>query len=208
MDNYESSHIGQVAAGGWYSLRPLLLKISFSSMNALGLYGEQEGFFSVGLRVAKALSASVEVVADRAGLSDNSAKSEKFISAGASLFLSGKFAALSLSISRLPLKRASSPGFEPPARLAAGLHTAVHRFGAQGVVCEVTREDDYALRFSFGESYNVSDHVALCGALSTNPFMMHFGLVFAGSRRGVGISFVNHPVLGWSKGLAIDYAHR
>jgi hypothetical protein len=208
MDNYESSHIGQVSFGGWYSRRPMLFKVSYAYLNALGLYSEQQGFLSIGFTVVKALSASIDVSANRTGLPDNSTETEKFLSAGASLFLSGRFAALSFSLSHIPLKYAPSAGFESPIGVGAGLYTTAHRFGAQGVVCEITKERNYELRFSLGESYSVSDHVALCGALSTNPFMMHFGLVISDASRGIGISFVNHPTLGWSRGLTIDYAHR
>ena len=46
------------------------------------------------------------------------------------------------------------------------------------------------------------------GAAAATSFIMHFGLVFSGAGRAVGISFVNHPALGWSKGLTLDYARR
>ena len=208
MNNQESSHIGQVVSGLWYSRRPFILKASYAYFNALSLYNEQQGFISLGFIAATSFSASIDMTANRAGLSDKSDGNEKFLNAGASLLLSGRFAALSLSCGHVPLKRASSPGFEPPVGVEIGLYTTAHRFGAQGVVCEITKESDYAFRFSFGESYCISDHVALSGALSTNPFIMHFGLVFSGAGRAVSISFVNHPALGWSKGLTLDYARR
>jgi hypothetical protein len=208
MDNLESSHIVQVVSGAWYSRHRFILKASYSFFNALGLYNEQQGFLSMGFRAAKAFSASIDVAANRAGLPDESSEREQFLEAGASLFVSGKFAALSVSCNHFPLKKASSQGFEPPVCVDIGLHTIPHRYGAQGVVCEITKENDYAFRFSLGESYYVSDCIALCGALSTNPFMMHFGLLFSGDGHGIGLSFVNHPALGWSKGLTVDYAHR
>jgi hypothetical protein len=208
MDNLESSHIVQVVSGAWYARHRLILKASYSFFNALGLYNEQQGFLSMGFKVANAISASIDVTANRAGLPDESSQRVQFLNAGASLFVSAGFAALSISCSHFPIKKALTQGVEPPVSVDIGLHTIPHRFGAQGVVCEITKESDYAFRFTLGESYFVNDCIALCGALSTSPFMMHFGLVISGDGRGIGLSFVNHPVLGWSKGLTVDYAHR
>jgi hypothetical protein len=207
MDNMESSHIVRAIAGGWFAGSRFVLKVSYAQLNALDLYCEQQGFVSLGIKALRALSASVELTANRAGFSATSSENEKYISGGFSFFVSGKSTALSLSCARLPLKRASSPGFEPPVNLEIGLHTSVHQFGAQGVMCSVTKDPDYAFRFSLGESYFLSDHCALSGALSTNPFMMHVGLSFADARSGAAIALVNHPALGWSKGLTLDYAH-
>jgi hypothetical protein len=208
MDNLESSHIVQALAGAWYAHRRFVFKASYAHLNALGLYYEQQGFISVGFLACRALSASIEVTANRAGLTDERTEQEKFLNAGVSLFVSGKSTALSVSCGRLPIKSVSIRGFEPPIAVDIGLHTAMHRFGAQGVRCEITKDPDYAFRFSIAESYSLSDYCAVCGALSTAPFMMHVGISFSNARHGVALSFVNHPALGWSRGLTVGYAHR
>ncbi len=208
MDNLKSSRIVRANAGAWYARNRFVLKASYSHLNALDLYYEQQGFVSLGIKAFRALSASVELTANRAGFSVSGSENEKFMTGGVSLFVSGGSTALSVSCKSLPLKRASSEGFEPPITLDVGLHTTVHQFGAQGVVCSMTKESDYAFRFSIGESYFLSDHCALSGALSTNPFILHVGLSFSDARGGASIAFVNHPALGWSKGLTLDYAHR
>ena len=208
MDNLESSHIVQVVGGAWYARNRFIAKASYVHLNAMGLYYEQQGFISIGFLSCRVLSASIEVLANRTGLSALSSEGQKFLNAGASLFVFGKVASLSLSCGGLPLESSSSQIVEPPINIDIGLHTTIHPFGAQGVLCEIIKERDYVFRFSIGESYNLGDHCAVCGALSTNPFMMHVGISFSSERRGIALSIVNHPVLGWSKGLTVDYAHQ
>jgi hypothetical protein len=206
MDNLESSHLVQVIAGAWYARKRFILKASYAHFNALNLYGEQQGYLSLGMRVCKAIAGSVEVTANRLGLLGEIAEKEKFVNAGVSVFISGESTAFSLSCGRFPIQHALSPGAMPPMGIDIGIHTTVHSFGAQGVVCSITKEATYVFRFSLGESYCIGDHCALCGAVSTNPFLLHAGITFSGDRGGVALAFVNHPVLGWSKGLTLDYA--
>jgi hypothetical protein len=207
MDNLESSHIVQVAGGAWYARNRFIVKASYAHLNALGLYCEQQGFVSIGFLALRALSGGIEISANRIGLSPLGSENQKFLNAGASLFIFGKTAALSLSCSHLPLAHFSSYVVAQPITGTIGLHTTINPFGAQGVLGEIFKERDYVFRFSIGESYNLSDYCAVCGAFSTNPFMMHIGISFSNARGGIALAFVNHPILGWSKGLTIDYAH-
>jgi hypothetical protein len=37
--------------------------------------------------------------------------------------------------------------------------------------------------------------------------MLYFGLIVSWSKSTASLAFVQHPVLGWSKGLTFDWAH-
>jgi hypothetical protein len=124
-----------------------------------------------------------------------------------SVLVSTRYAAVSLSCSNLPLKTAMDNGFDSPPTIQAGLHTRFNSIGAQGVACEISKEGDYTFRFSVGEEYNFNNCFSVCTALSTNPFMVHFGMTVFWSKSAASLTFVQHPVLGWSKGLTFDWAH-
>jgi hypothetical protein len=207
MDNFESSHIAQALAGGWYRYKSLVCKASYAYLQALGVYGEQQGFFSVGTTAIPFVNTSVEMVGYRAGLLDASLEHASFVHAGASALVSTRYAAFSLSCANLPLKKARDNGFDPPPTVSAGLHTRFNSIGAQGVVFEISKDDGYAFRFSVGEEYNFNDRFSVCTALSTNPFMLHFGITVSWSKSAASLAFVQNPILGWSKGLAFDWAH-
>jgi hypothetical protein len=208
MDNLQTSHIVQIVSGAWYALHRMNIKISYSFFNAMDLYNEQQGFFSLGYGLSKLIRASIDLTANRSGLSYNSTEHKNFLDAGASVFLTRAYAAISLSCSHFPLKAASASGFEPPPSLCIGLHTTANACGAQGILWEVEKETDFSFRYSIGESLYLTDHCTAGLAISTNPFMIYFGFSFSNAVRGLSFSLVNSPILGWSKGLSMDYAHR
>ena len=207
MDNLESSRIRQAVIGGWYAQNRCIAKAAYAYFNALDLYNEQQGFCSIGLSVMS-ITASVDITGCRAGLLYGNDPPRTFLHAGASMLVQGKTAALSLSCSHCALKNAPVQGFEPPLTVSAGAYATVNRYGSQGVVFEMSREAGWAFRISMGEEYCFSRYFSLCTALSTNPFTLHFGCAVSPGRSGIALSFVNNPVLGWSKGLTLDYAHR
>ena len=207
MDNFESSHIAQALAGGFYHYKSVVCKISYAYLQAFGVYNEQQGFFSAGTTAIPFVNPSIEITGYRAGLMDASHEHASFIHAGMSALVSVHYAAFSLSCNNLPLKKATDNGFDPSPAVRAGLHTRFNSIGAQGVVCEVSKEGDYTFKFSVGEEYNFNNCFSLSTAFSTNPFMLYFGLIVSWSKSTASLAFVQHPVLGWSKGLTFDWAH-
>jgi hypothetical protein len=208
MDNMENSHIGQVVMGLWYCPGKLTIKGSYSYFNALNIYNEQQGFCSIGFHFIKFANASLDITGYRAGLSQYKNEHETFLHAGTSVFIYGSRAAVSFSCKNLSIKKAFSPGFEPDPSIIAGIYAYVNKFGSQGMTFEICKVDDWNFKFSMGESYCLFKNFYVCGAVSTNPLTLHFGCTLSYDRSGVSLSFVNHPVLGWSKGLTMDYAYR
>lgn len=207
MDNFASSHICQAFGGVWFRYKGLVCKASYAYLDALGVYIEQQGFFSAATTVIPFVNPSLEITGFRAGLRDNAREHASFVHAGMSVLISMRYAAVSLSCSHVPLKSAGDNGFDPPPTLIAGLHSRYSTIGAQGVSCELSKEGDYVFRFSIGEEYCFNKGFSVCSALSTNPFMLHFGLTVSWSKSTASLAFVRHPVLGWSKGLTFDWAH-
>ncbi len=208
MDNMESSHIAQAAFGGFYSIRGCTAKVSFSHLDALRVYFEQEGRLSLGTSLVPYVNPSIEVSGYRAGLYQGSDPASTRADMGVSAMVPFKLAAVSLSCNHIPLKNAAIIGYEEPLSLRAGVHTTANALGCQGIVCEAAHDGIWQFRLSIGEEYWLAQKLALAAAFTTNPVVVHFGVTVAWKGAAVSAGFVDHPVLGWSKGLAVDWARR
>jgi len=163
------------ASGRVYCYKSVVCKISYAYLQAFGVYNEQQGFFSAGTTAIPFVNPSIEITGYRAGLMDASHEHASFIHAGMSALVSVHYAAFSLSCNNLPLKKATDNSFDPSPAVRVGLHTRFNSIGAQGVVCEVSKEGDYTFKFSVGEEYNFNNCFSLSTAFSTNPFMLYSG---------------------------------
>jgi len=207
MDDPDNGHIGQVVAGGWYALGKFVVKGSYAYFNAMDLYGEHQGYCSIGYSPVRHINASIEVSGLRAGLLHENETHATLSQAGASLLVYGKTTAISLSCKHVPLQRAALSGFDPPLTVSGGIHASFNRYGSQGIVGELTHDEDWTFRFSVGEEYCWNDYFSLCGAVATNPFTVYFGCTIVAGRSGIAFAMANHPILGWSKGLTLEYAY-
>jgi hypothetical protein len=206
MDNMESSHITQVAFGAWYAWKGCVAKASFAHFNALGVYFEQQGHVSLGCNRLSFVNISIEADAFRAGLNGGSEHPQTRLGAGFSLLVPARVAAFSLCLGQVPLKNPSVEGYDAPVTLRLGLHTAYNSLGGQGILADFSHDTQWNFRVSIAEEYRLMNSLALCAALSTNPMLIHFGVTVALGGSSLSVSFVDHPVLGWSRGLDIDYA--
>jgi hypothetical protein len=207
MDNSGPSRICQAFGGAWYNNQKYTVKAYYAYLDGMGIYNEQQGVVSMAFRALPAASTGVEIQAYRAGLTDGSGEHSSFVQAGLSLLVSGRFASVSFLLSGIPLKSPLDDGIGRAPSVRAGVHTRLSGLGAQGVLVEISKAGDYALKVTVGEEYCLGKNFSLCTALSTNPFMLFFGVTASWTKSSASISFVNHPVLGWSKGLSFDWAH-
>jgi len=205
MDNLEGRDLRQAAAGGWFAVRKVAVKAAYIHFNALDIYREQEGFLSAATSVVAHVSLGAQLSAIRVGLVQNRDEREHVALGGATVWVPFSFASASFSCRNILLKDAHRPGFAPPLTLEAGLYTAPHRFGAQGVVVSVEPGDNIEIRFRAAEEYRIHDILGIGVALSTNPIMVSFGVSVCLRSYGVYTSLVHHPVLGWSKGIGAEY---
>ncbi len=206
MDNMESSHITQVTFGGWYASNGYVAKASFAHFDALGLYFEQQGHVSFGYNRLPFVNPSLEFDALRAGLQNSTEHPQTRLDMGFSLLIPGRAVALSFCCGHIPLKKPADEGFDAPLTFRAGLHTTYNELGGQGILAEFGHDRQWNFRVSIGEEYWLIKNLGLCAALSTNPFLIHFGITIAYSSSSLSVSFVDHPILGWSRGLSLDYA--
>jgi hypothetical protein len=172
------------------------------------MYDEQIGMLSVGTNALRFLSVSVEARGVRVGLRGGEDEHETLGELGAALWLPRRYVALSLVVEHLTIENASVPGVSSDPVIRIGLHTRRHRIGALGVVCEVTARDNPRVRFMVGQEVWVHRMFGLSASVSTEPFMIGVGATLVWRTYGTNVSLVHHPVLGWSRGFEVDYAHR
>jgi hypothetical protein len=195
--------------GGFCSIKGFTAKLSIAHFDAMRVYFEQEGLLSIGTTRIPFVNPSVELSGYRAGLYDNTAGPVRTrIDMGVSAMAPFRLAAVSLSCSHIPLKTGGAEGYGSPLTVRAGVHTTANSLGSQGVVCEMQNDGLWRFRLSIGEEYWLFNRAALSAAFTTNPVVIHFGVTVAWKGAAVSAGFVEHPVLGWSKGLAIDWAGR
>jgi len=208
MDNLEGSSIRQAAFGAWYIYKKLVVKAAYQHFNALDIYREQKGFLSLGTWAVPYVSISAELAGYRAGLIHDDNERENIALGGITVWVPWSFASASVACSNILLKDARRPGFAPPFLLHAGIYTAPHRFGAQGVKVEIEPGTYTQIRFFAGEEYWIKNIFGLSIALSTNPLMVSFGATINIKSYSAYASFVHHPVLGWSKGAGAEYSYK
>jgi hypothetical protein len=208
MDNFEDSSIRRASAGAWMSVRRTNVKVAYMQFNAIDVYREQTGFVSAATRAVPFVSLGAEITACRSGLVHDRNERENTVSAGATLLIPWSFASAAMSCSDIVLKDAHRRGFTSSPVLRAGIHTAPHRFGAQGVVVEVEPGEHTEIRFNAGGEYWIQEVLGIAAALSTNPLMVSFGVTVSLRRGAIYASLVHHPVLGWSKGTGADFFHQ
>ena len=212
MDNMSSSLIGQAALGGFYApsgaLQGFVVKAAYLHFDAMRVYYEQEGMLSVGCNIVPFVKPSLELSAFRAGLYHaDGLPSQTRLEMGASILVPFPIAAISLSLSHIPLKTANVAGYDAPFTIRAGLHSGKNSLGGQGILMEITQDEIWRFRVSVGEEYWLTQNLAASLALSTNPVLVSFGVTYAwGTSSSLTAAFTDNPVLGWSKGLGISWA--
>jgi hypothetical protein len=212
MDNMASSIIGQAAIGGFFAPRGafkgFVFKGAFLYFDAMRVYCEQEGMLSAGCNLVPFVKPSLELSAFRAGLTGvDYPLPQTRLEMGVSAMAPFKIAAISLCVSHIPLKTAHNAGYDDPLTVRIGLHSAKNFLGGQGILIEMERDESWLFKVSVGEEYWLSKNFAASLALTTNPVMVSFGVTFAWSgSSSLTAGFVDHPVLGWSKGLGISWA--
>jgi hypothetical protein len=207
MDNLPGAHFRQSAVGGWFALKKMTLKMAYIHFNALNIYYEQKGFCSIGAAVIPHVNLSVELEGFQSGLRRREER-ERLVSAGAAVWVPWSFASVSLSCRNILIKNASQEGFAAPFTIAAGIHTAPHRFGAQGVLFEIVPQAQTMIRFHLGMEYWLHHTCAIHASFASQPQMLGFGMLFRLPTSGLYAGLVHHPVLGWSKGVGMEYSRR
>ncbi len=208
MDNLEDRRIGQGAVGAWGSLGPLTVKAACLYLDAWGIYAEQQGFLSLGVKGLQRIHLSAELHGFRIGLRQSDEKYEYLIHGGCTIWIPWSFASASLSCDRVELEGAAAAGFTVEPRVLLGLHTAPHRFGSQGVVFRFWEKDGLRTSFAVGHYYRVHPNVALAFSIATDPLLAAFGVSCTFAKTSFVAGVMHHPALGWSKGGMAELYNR
>jgi hypothetical protein len=206
MDTFTQREIRQGAAGGWLRPAPFLsIKIAYTHFGALDMYFEQKGFLSAATPAIPFVHLSVELSGYRAGLVSDRGEREALATAGVSLWVPWSFASVFLSCRDVVLEDAGKPGFAPPTTIVVGLHTAAHRFGAHGVRLLIEPGEETRFGLYVGQELRLHPTLALAAGFAAEPLMFSLGLTFVLPVFSAQTALVHHPVLGWSRGLGLEY---
>jgi hypothetical protein len=87
-------------------------------------------------------------------------------------------------------------GSEPAISIACGIHTQHSRFGAQGVIIEITPTESSPIRLKIGEEVRFIKWCGIQIAIANNPVQISFGLSIDLINTLTTASLVNQPELG------------
>ncbi len=205
MDNFNEESIYRAFGGVFLAIKRFRFKLAVSHFSALEMYYEQTGFFSAGVDLFNHLRAGIDFSGTKTGLREFKEKMHTVGECAFSAWIPFKAAALELSLSHITLKPGRAQGVDAPVCIKSGFHTTSNRFGAQGVVIEITPSQSHPVRFVIGEQYRLFTIIALEASLANNPFLIGVGVLVDISSVSASVSMVNHPVLGWSRGFAALY---
>lgn len=206
MDNLQDRYLYQLSGGGFLTYKHLYIKTSFSYFDAFNTYFEQSLFLSAAVSLARSLNISLEARAYRVGLSGVGDEVHTIGELGMSAWFGMPFVAFSLQCKHLIVKKSNIDGMDPQLSVTCGIHTPSSRFGAQGVMVEITPHEDSSLRWKIGEEVRLLKWLAIQVGIANNPVLVGVGLSIDLQLSSVTAALVNQPQLGWSRGIYLGYS--
>jgi hypothetical protein len=207
MNTMRDKSLLQVIFGGWYEGERIQLRGSWSYLSVFELYEEQSGFLSLGSWVLRSIGMSVELSGHVARLRGGGEAPRRVGELGAALWVPLHLAGLSVRVDRVKISSPEVQGFGAPPRLALGIHTRPHRYGAQGVLITLSQSPAPKLCCTLAQEYWLWPQLGLSVGIQTSPLMVGMGVVVARQRGSGVVSLVHHPLLGWSRGFMAE-VHR
>ena len=199
--------VSQYAAGGFAALRNVICKVSIAQLDAMGVYYERTAYLSAG-SIYKFLSLSIDAKTHRIGLKASGSDIRTMTSLGSTLHAESRRISASVMAEGLTVSSSGSSDVDPPISFSGRVCTVRNRYGSQGVMVKVTPEHDKPLRFIVAQEYRLSQNFAVSASLGSNPSIIGFGLLIDIQPASGAAAVVNHPLLGWSKGVYADYSGR
>lgn len=198
--------------GGFYDAGSIVIKGALSQFDFMRVYYEQDVILSAGTSW-RMLSFGGDVSMRRIGLYDSNDDRIIFMF-GTSLLYRIRRITADVSAKNILTISDDVAGVAPPFSAAFRISTIRSRFGAQGVLLEITPSYDAPFRFIAAQEYGFGNDITFGASISSNPTMIAFGITFGASSLSSslpsnitsGAAFVNHPYLGWSKGMYFDYS--
>lgn len=205
MDNLQNRSIYEVTGGGYFTSRYIYIKLSSTYFDVLDTYYEQSFYFSTAVAVLPSLKVSMECRGYRIGIYNLRNTVHTIGELGFTAWLRIRSAAVSLQSDHIIVKRSTASGTAPLLNVKCGVHSKTSRFGAQGVMLEITPQEQFPLRWKIGEEIRILKWLGIQIGLANNPVQVALGLSVDMNHSGFSASLVNHPQLGWSKGVFMGY---
>ena len=193
------------AAGGFGTFGPVAFKGALTHLDVMGLYFEQTAALSAGSRW-RFLSYSLEATNYRSGLTFSSADRRSATSAGAALLAVSRVVSAGATVEGLTLLSGGARDADPSPVISLRVCTVRNKYGSQGAMVTFTPNDDAPIRFVIAQEYRIGNMFALSASIASNPTMIGFGLTVDKKPASATAAAVNHPQLGWSRGMSVDYA--
>jgi hypothetical protein len=207
------------AVGGFMMVGPVVGKLSLTQLDVMGLYYEQAAALSAGSQW-RFLSFSLDGQAYRAGLAgrvpdappsspayqSQSPRSRTSAALGTTILLQTRRISADVVAEGVTVLTSGDPAADPVPSITARVCTVRNRYGSQGAAVRITPEHDSPLRLILAQEYRIGETFALSASIASNPTMIGFGLTVDKSPVTGAAAVVNHPFLGWSKGVMVDYA--
>jgi len=195
----------QYAVGGFGQIGPVTCKGALTHLDVMGIYYEQAAALSVGSQL-RFLSYSLEASNYRMGLTVSSDDRRSMTFAGATLYAVSRVVSAGVTAEGLTLLSSGLRDADPSPIISIRICTVRNRYGSQGAMIKFTPNDDAPMRFVFAHEYRIGKMFALSASIASNPTMIGFGLAVDKNPLNAAAAVVNHPQLGWSRGMSVDYA--
>ena len=205
MDNLESARLMSICGGGWKTYGNLTLAAWLSDFNAFSIYRERSGLLSLAYGTIIGVKAAIDLCGTHISCAGQGASRLTFVHSGVSLLVPLRSVVLGATLLNVPLKSSGVEGSDLPVSLRFTIRTRPHAFGSQGILLEVTPRRYHPISVAIGQELRFAGIMALYGAVSCNPLLVGTGVSFFIRDCGLCAALVNHPVLGWSRGIGAYY---
>lgn len=199
-------NIYKISLGSFSYFKGFSVKLAYSNMNAMNIYYENNLFFSFGIQKIPFVKPSFEIKGYNIGLASlESYLSKKDLNVGASLLFPFKKILISFCCSDIPVfYTGEAKSFF--VTLKAGINTNENILGNQGFFVIAQKEQVWNFSVGLGEQYWLFKNLAVNASFVTNPVIISVGITASWPDKDFITTFVNHPILGWSRGIGINWA--
>lgn len=205
MDNFGDRRLATMSGGGWLTIGRFGYKAALTNFDALGVYNEQSGYLSCAVRIFCGIHFGIDLTGTRIMLTSAPETAKTIAQTGLSIRIPIKIISFIASVDHLTIKPTHTIGAEPPLHISCSIHTNEHTYGAQGIRIDITPEHEHPVRLAIGQEFRFSRNFAIHGSLTNNPFLAGIGIAIQWKGACASTAFVNHPVLGWSRGFGAQY---
>lgn len=205
MDNLSNRSLYRVSGGGWISFDNLRLNCSISQLEAFSIYFEQNAFLSMGIRIYKSASVSLDLNGCHNGLHSSMEERRTRGDLGLSVLYRFRAVLVTGSLSKVTIKKAERQMNANDLTAAFGVHTKYGRIGAQGVTVSIMPYTNEPVQLIIGEEFRITERIGINASFSSNPLFIGIGFFAGFKNNDISVSLVNHPDLGWSRGFSIAH---